>query len=446
MASLILPRRFTQQPQYPVEIDRGHPLAKNLVSAVSLNNQNDAVKNTLWTPTNVTKEPNNGSIHLKSVGGSNSALTSPTTYIPATTKAFTVVHDLYVNGLANWRSLWSINKDNYQTAFTQLTSTGVGDFIVASNAASYAGLVASGVYYRQLAWRAIEVTGLLVERSVIRNGQLFGSTGSCTLASATSAVYPQIFHANNLASRSCDGSMSYWYLFDRYLSLDELAELHENPWQLFRAKPSILYFDVSTGGGAQTLTPSLVTNSQTFYAPSVSAGSVTLTPTLVTNSQTFHAATVSVGAVDLTPSLVTNSQTFHAAVVTQEGGVQYLQPTLVTNSQTFHSATVAPGSVDILPTLLTNSQSWYAPVISQDGLTLVPELVTNSQTFPSATITTGSVSLLPPLLTNGQIFFGATVYDPSSVSPLYPITRRTLAAAPRVTTITASQRQYRINA
>lgn len=90
------------------------------------------------------------------------------------------------------------------------------------------------------------------------------------------------------------------------------------------------------GSGAQTLTPSLFTNTQTFYAPTVGRGAVSLTPSLFTNSQTFHGPTVTAN-YGLTPTLFTNTQTFHAATVTP-GGVT-LTPALFTNSQTFYAAT-----------------------------------------------------------------------------------------------------------
>lgn len=46
-----------------------------------------------------------------------------------------------------------------------------------------------------------------------------------------------------------------------------------------------------SGAAAQTLTPSLYTNTQTFFAPTVSA-TYNLAPALFTNTQTFYSATV----------------------------------------------------------------------------------------------------------------------------------------------------------
>lgn len=117
--------------------------------------------------------------------------------------------------------------------------------------------------------------------------------------------------------------------------------------------------------------------------------------------------TAASGAQTLTPSLVTNTQTFHAATVIR--GAVTLTPSLVTNSQTFHAATVTAGTVNLTPSLVTNGQTFYAPVVSNGGVTLAPSLVTNSQTFPSPTISVGAVTLTLDVVVNGQTFYGPTV-------------------------------------
>jgi len=87
---------------------------------------------------------------------------------------------------------------------------------------------------------------------------------------------------------------------------------------------------------AQSLTPSLFTNSQTFPAPTVSA-TYALTPSLFTNTQSFFAPTVT-NVWNILPGLFTNSQTFFSPTVTR--GTVNLSPSLFTNSNTFFSPTV----------------------------------------------------------------------------------------------------------
>lgn len=101
---------------------------------------------------------------------------------------------------------------------------------------------------------------------------------------------------------------------------------------------------------SQALTPSLFTNSQTFYAPTVTPGWV-LTPSLFTNTQTFYAPIVQ-GPIQ--PSLFTNSHTFYAPTIIQE---QFLEPALFTNSPSFPAPRVAHLQY-LVPALMTNEQDF----------------------------------------------------------------------------------------
>ena len=90
----------------------------------------------------------------------------------------------------------------------------------------------------------------------------------------------------------------------------------------------------TTASSAQTLTPSLFTNSNTFYSPTVAPGDVALTPSLFTNSNTFYSATVTLAGGDqsLTPDLFSNSNAFYAATVARVPG--FLTPVLKNNTGT----------------------------------------------------------------------------------------------------------------
>lgn len=165
----------------------------------------------------------------------------------------------------------------------------------------------------------------------------------------------------------------------------------------------------------QTLTPNLFTNSQTFYAPTVTPGTTTLTPLLFTNTNTFYGPTVAAGAVALTPALFTNAQSFFAPTVSP--GAVTLTPALFTNSQTFFVPSVAPGSVTLTPSLFTNAQSFFAPTVSPGGVTLTPSLFTNSQSFFATTVAAGGVTLTPALFTNSQSFFAPTVTASYTLQP-----------------------------
>lgn len=182
---------------------------------------------------------------------------------------------------------------------------------------------------------------------------------------------------------------------------------------------------------AQTLTPTLYTNDQTFFAPTVTPGTITLAPALYTNDQTFYAADVTQGggAQSLAPSLYVNNQAFYAPTV---ASTYALTPSLYTNSQTFYAPSVAAtydlivppventnffygptvtSGTALLPTLYTNDQTFYAPGVTTSN-TLIPDLYTNTQTFYSPTVSapfTPGTDLFPSLYTNDQTFYSSTV-------------------------------------
>lgn len=78
-------------------------------------------------------------------------------------------------------------------------------------------------------------------------------------------------------------------------------------------------FVVETESTGQTLNPSLYTNNQTFYAPTVTPGAVTVSPSLYTNQQTFYApSTTQTTGQTVYPSLFTNTNIFFAAEAINE--------------------------------------------------------------------------------------------------------------------------------
>lgn len=171
-----------------------------------------------------------------------------------------------------------------------------------------------------------------------------------------------------------------------------------------------------SSGGAQTLSPSLFTDTQTFYAATIAPGAVDLAPSLLTNTQTFYGQTVSPAAITIAPALVTNSQTFFAATVTV--GAVALAPALVTNNQTFFGQTIAVGAVSLDAPLLTNSQTFYAQEVTVGAVSLSPGLVANGQTFFASEVSAGPVTLAPSLLTNSQIFYSPTLSQAAGTQTL----------------------------
>lgn len=117
----------------------------------------------------------------------------------------------------------------------------------------------------------------------------------------------------------------------------------------------------ASGPSTQTLTPSLFTNSQAFFAQTIAA-TYSLTPARYDNSNAFYAATVTTGSVTLTPSLFTNTNTFYAATVTP--GAVNLSPALYVNSNAFYSPTVATVQY-LAPARYDNASAFYGQRVSQ---------------------------------------------------------------------------------
>lgn len=134
----------------------------------------------------------------------------------------------------------------------------------------------------------------------------------------------------------------------------------------------------------------------------------TLTPTLYSNGQTFYAPTITVGAVGLTPNLYENSNTFYAHTLTQPIPSQTLTASLYENTNSFYAATLTT-SITLTAALYENSSTFYAPTITTGAVTLTAGLFTNSNTFYSATVNRGVVALTASLYSNTNAFYAPTI-------------------------------------
>jgi len=161
---------------------------------------------------------------------------------------------------------------------------------------------------------------------------------------------------------------------------------------------------------AQDLTPSLFSNTQTFYSPTVSAKN-TLAPSLYSDADTFPTPTVTPGPVILAPSFYSDPDTFFTPVVSS---AQNLVPSLYADPDTFYTPTVSAKNA-LTPALYSNAQTFYVPTVSAKN-TLLPPLYTNAPSFPTPTVTT-SYAVTAPLFVNGQTFYAPTVTSLKTLSP-----------------------------
>jgi len=256
-------------------------------------------------------------------------------------------------------------------------------------------------------------------RNLYVDGLLDTTSGTTTLI-ASNTVTPVLLNRSTGGRGFHDGYVHFAY-FTKPLTADEHKALNENPWQVFEQPQRRIWVPMASGGA--TLTPSLFTNTNTFYSPTVGRGAVTLTPALFTSAtNAFYSATITQGGATqtLTPSLFSNSQSFYSATVTP-GGVS-LAPSLLTNGQTFYAPTVTPGSVTLAPSLFTNSNTFYGPVVTQEGgpQYLTVPLVSNTNEFYAPTVTPGAITVTPDLFANAQTFYAATVSQGAPGQTLEP--------------------------
>jgi hypothetical protein len=163
-----------------------------------------------------------------------------------------------------------------------------------------------------------------------------------------------------------------------------------------------LLLALQVAGGGQTLLPSLVTDTDTFFGEQLN---LVVFPSLATDTDVFFSPTVTT-TVSLFPSLYNDTDIFFAATVTT--GAVTLSPPLVTDDDVFFSATLSQVTV-LSPSLVTDTDTFFGPTVTVGSVTLLPSLVTDADTFFSATITTGSVSLTPGLYNDSDVFFAPVV-------------------------------------
>jgi hypothetical protein len=187
----------------------------------------------------------------------------------------------------------------------------------------------------------------------------------------------------------------------------------------------LVLVEVST----QTLTPTLFTNTASFFAPTVAPQPVTLLPARYNSSSSFFAATVFPQAVTLLPSLFSSVSSFFAATVTQSQALtqtvtfvntsSFFSPALsltllaarYNSASSFFTPVVSPGAVTLTQTVrLNNSSSFFVPVVSPQPVTLTQTVrFDNSSSFFPATVSLAGQSLAPSRLDNLSSFFSAVV-------------------------------------
>ena len=160
---------------------------------------------------------------------------------------------------------------------------------------------------------------------------------------------------------------------------------------------------------AQTLTPSLFTNSNTFSAPTV-ASTYALAPTLYSDTDTVYSATVA-ATYSLTPSLYDDGDTFYTQVVST---TYTLTLALYDDGDTFYTHVVGQGDQALTPALYVDDDTFYTPAVAST-YELTPALYSDTDTF-LAHAASATYVLTPALYNDADGFYSHIVVTTYSLA------------------------------
>jgi hypothetical protein len=181
---------------------------------------------------------------------------------------------------------------------TVITST-LTPYINSDPGAATANLSASGRVVVHLVFDSTQATPENRLKLYV-NGALQSQSGSgiaLNEAIAISGDY-DIVHFNRNSSgnydRSITGTIHYSALYSGAFDATRVDDHYD-----------VLTLDDDTPGApTQDLLPSLFTNTQTFYGPTITGGTATVAPPLLTNTQTFYSPTITGGAQQINASAI----------------------------------------------------------------------------------------------------------------------------------------------
>jgi len=266
MASIILPGRWQTQPRNLVGLDERHPLFGNIASAGTVFNGVlcDVKANGILAPAGTTGVSVKAGQQFATTGTGLDdvwSLSAGRTLLPAQ-NAVSMLTQAYSNSynvtrkrairFSNPTNGTVVNLDFSNGASIQLSA---GLQVTGGTFPSvHANIPEPGVSSNILLTRLGTAMALYVD----------GVDATTTTANVSSnnliGVTNQVLVGNNGTGFPLNGGVSLWALFNTDLTRDWARELYYNPWQIFRAKPRVLYFDVTAAPSVPTLSLPLATS------------------------------------------------------------------------------------------------------------------------------------------------------------------------------------------
>ena len=311
-----------RQPQHVTRVNKEHPRSRGLIGAFSAASCHDAVNNAavayLGTvgPVDTTRGrllggfssnvANRATINHPKIAGGAWSVAFTWKYIASASAQYLIAQggsstgkgwSLYAGASVNtlYLNFGSVNQYSMTTALVPNTTYRV--VLTVSGNGGTAKLYLDGVK-----------TG-----SDVTVGTMATPAGTSTLLGC---AWNGSAYTGGLASGSQIGDV---LLYDRALSAEEAAADYAEPYAIL-AEPLPIAWDAGEVGAA-SIQPTLLTNEQTFYAPTVTASGTTqtLSPSLLTNSQTFYAPTVAVETIKISDDYERSSVNASLSSVTGSG-------------------------------------------------------------------------------------------------------------------------------
>lgn len=168
-------------------------------------------------------------------------------------------------------------------------------------------------------------------------------------------------------------------------------------------------FRINTSTG-ETSNPTLAVSGDTaavFVALEESAGSQSITGSLVTDADTFYAATIALTDQYITGSLFSDPDTFRTSVLS---ATYSIAGTLYADADTFYSSTVS-ATYTITGALFSDGDTFSTAVIGRGAVDIGGVLYDDPDTFYTAAVATGGATqgITGSLFSDGDTFFTATV-------------------------------------
>lgn len=379
MSSLILPNKWTSQPQYPVEIDWSNPLARGLVVANTPFTKNNIVTNdapVLNTGVSVTVD--GISTYTATSGLLGWGISTSSNYTFLSFGKFRV-------GAARISAIAASGAN--QTLYFDTLNT--GSIKLYKYNGSYPLMVDTGIIGVEGQILNTAVTSNASGVSVFINGKSAGSTAT-TLDHTNINQAGFIYRQGATTYPDVLKGLGFFLAFNRTLSALEIKSLSDNPWQIFKSQSRRIWV-VGAGGGVslsltgQSLTANLgalsasVTSSVTGNQTTLQQGTITAN---VSQTLTGQAISLVQGSVSSDVSTVITGQTVSLA----QGSVTDASSGNVTKALSGQSLSVSQGALTASISLALNGQS----IVLSGGA--VSSLVSSALTGQQASVQQGILS------------------------------------------------------